>query len=308
MDNPYDLRSLSDKELIARLKSLVDHERRHLADLLACLAETQRRKLYSDEGYPHLFEFCVRELRYSSGAAFRRVRAARAANLYPEVYSLIADGSLSLTAIAQIEPLLCPENKDQLLAQAQGKSTRDLERIVSTLDPHADVADRMRRRPEAADLPLPPLAPREKLLFLAPARVQFSFTASEIFREEVERIRQLLRARFPDGRLEDVLPVPVEEYLDRHDPDRRLQTKRPAPHTETDARRIPQWVRDAVWKRDEGRCAFIGPAGQRCPARELIEFDHAKPYALGGRSDDPDNVRLLCRAHNQLAARRIFGS
>ncbi len=264
MDNPYDLRSLSDKELIARLKSLVEQDRRRLADLLACLAEMQRRKLYSDEGSPHLFEYCVRELKYSSGAAFRRVRAARAANLYPEVYSLIADGSLSLTAIAQIEPLLCPENKDQLLAQAQGKSTRDLERMVSALDPHADVADRMRRRPEAADLPLPSLAPRERLSSLAPERVQFSFTASERFRAEVERVRQLLRARFPEGRLEDVLPVPVEEYLERHDPDRRPPDPAVGPRRRLEARRR------AVRFRRPRRPALPGPRAPRVRPREAL--------------------------------------
>ncbi|MGE0172274.1 MAG: hypothetical protein AB7T49_05800 [Oligoflexales bacterium] len=31
------------------------------------------------------------------------------------------------------------------------------------------------------------------------------------------------------------------------------------------------------------------------------------PFALGGRSDDPTNVRLLCRAHNRLHAEHAFG-
>ncbi|MDE2143013.1 MAG: HNH endonuclease [Elusimicrobia bacterium] len=38
-----------------------------------------------------------------------------------------------------------------------------------------------------------------------------------------------------------------------------------------------------------------------------MEFDHVTPRASGGPSDDPANLRLLCRAHNDLEARRIFG-
>jgi hypothetical protein len=39
-----------------------------------------------------------------------------------------------------------------------------------------------------------------------------------------------------------------------------------------------------------------------------LEFDHVRPWALGGSSGDAANVRLLCRVHNRLEARRIFGS
>ena len=35
----------------------------------------------------------------------------------------------------------------------------------------------------------------------------------------------------------------------------------------------------------------------------MLEFDHIIPWAQGGLSDDPDNIRLLCRTHNQWTAR-----
>src|SRR6185437_13767962 len=65
-------------------------------------------------------------------------------------------------------------------------------------------------------------------------------------------------------------------------------------------------LRDEVWRRDSGRCSFTNNEGARCPATSWLEIDHIRPYALGGRSDDIDNLRLLCRAHNQMMARRIF--
>ena len=64
---------------------------------------------------------------------------------------------------------------------------------------------------------------------------------------------------------------------------------------------------DIVWRRDGGRCAYLGPDGHRCGETAWLELDHIIPWARGGRSDEPGNIRLLCRAHNQSEAARLFG-
>jgi 5-methylcytosine-specific restriction endonuclease McrA len=74
-------------------------------------------------------------------------------------------------------------------------------------------------------------------------------------------------------------------------------------HTRT----IPPSVREAVWDRDQSRCTFVGANGRRCEARRLLEFDHVKPFARGGKAT-VDDLRLRCRAHNQYEAERVFGS
>jgi len=38
-----------------------------------------------------------------------------------------------------------------------------------------------------------------------------------------------------------------------------------------------------------------------------LEIDHVRPYAKGGSSGE-ENLRVLCRGHNLLAARREFGA
>jgi hypothetical protein len=43
-----------------------------------------------------------------------------------------------------------------------------------------------------------------------------------------------------------------------------------------------------------------------CGCTRRIEYDHVQPVALGGTSTI-DNVRLLCRSHNLLAARLALG-
>jgi 5-methylcytosine-specific restriction endonuclease McrA len=74
----------------------------------------------------------------------------------------------------------------------------------------------------------------------------------------------------------------------------------------TDSRTIPANVQRAVFERDGGRCAFVGEGGHRCGSRFQLEFDHVIPLALGGQST-VDNVRLVCRAHNQFEADRKLG-
>ena len=157
-------------------------------------------------------------------------------------------------------------------------------------------------------------------------RHRIAFTADETLVRMIERAKELLRHKFPEGRLEDILGAALDAYLDRHDPERAIRRKEarraakerrqegsladsprePAP-LPPPARRIPHSVREAVWKRDGGRCAFIAADGRRCGERGMLEYDHVLPVAAGGSSRDPDNIRLLCRAHNQQAAVRWFG-
>ena len=72
-------------------------------------------------------------------------------------------------------------------------------------------------------------------------------------------------------------------------------------------RRVPSEVRDRVHVRDGGRCTFTSPNGQRCGEMRRLQVDHVVPWSLGG-THDPANLRLLCTAHNQLQADRLFGT
>ncbi|MBN1605065.1 MAG: hypothetical protein JW940_00445, partial [Polyangiaceae bacterium] len=75
----------------------------------------------------------------------------------------------------------------------------------------------------------------------------------------------------------------------------------------TRSRYIPAAVRRAVWARDQGQCTFVDETGQRCGERRFVEFEHIEPYAVGGPAT-VGNVTLRCTAHNQHAARQLFGN
>ena len=54
---PMDMTCLSDAELVHSLKTLARDERRQIVSVL--------KRLAAKEGFPSLFDYCVRELRYA---------------------------------------------------------------------------------------------------------------------------------------------------------------------------------------------------------------------------------------------------
>jgi hypothetical protein len=61
--------------------------------------------------------------------------------------------------------------------------------------------------------------------------------------------------------------------------------------------RIPESVRIAVWRRDQGRCA-------KCGNRENLEYDHIVPVSKGGGNTER-NIELLCQNCNRSKSNRI---
>ena len=101
------------------------------------------------------------------------------------------------------------------------------------------------------------------------------------------------------------------EKLERVEAKRFGKTNKPRKNVEDadtspGSRYIPAPVKRFVWKRDGGRCTDLKPSGQRCTAREGLEYHHDDPYGRGG-DRTPDNVRLLCKVHNALRGARDFG-
>jgi 5-methylcytosine-specific restriction endonuclease McrA len=350
------LAELTDEELILSLKSLAGGERGALVSILKHLSEFEKRRLAEERSFPSLFEYCVRELRYAQGEAFRRIRAARAADKYRILYPLIGRGALNLTTVALLEPHLKWGNYRRLIRSSVGRSTREVEALLASLTPVAAApAERIRflsveapvapvevedlfaspitgASPAMESAPSPDTAVEPPPVILAPStavspnspaapapvappassavrRVLFSFTADESLLKDVERAKALSRHKWPAGRYEDVFAGAVKALLEKIDPDRRERRRDRARRLSAGARsrNIAAAVKDAVWRRDAGRCVYEAPDGKKCGSRAGLEFDHARPWALGGSSTDPDNVRLLCRAHNDLEARRVLG-
>lgn len=295
MDDPA---SLSDRLLLDALDRLVADERERMPRFLACLGEADRRKLPEKEGYSSTFDYCVRRLRLSEDEAYRRIQAARASVSRPELLSSLADGQLSLTAVSRIAPHIRRADAPELISRAQGKSIREIEQLLAPLCPEPAKRDTIR-----AVSVLATSEPGQGPANIEP-RFDFTFRGSAALRAAIERAKELLSHKFPLGDLDGVLLEIVKFYLERHDPQRALDLGRTIPAKGASA--IPAATRRAVWARDGGRCSFVGPEGVRCQSRRMLELDHKLPRALGGGAG-AENLRLLCRPHNDSERRRLVG-
>ena len=118
-----------------KTKELVDKEKGYTALILKNLAVIERKKLYSDYGYPSLFKYLVRELNYSEGEANTRVAAVKLVVRDVCVAKKVGSGQLSLTNAACVQSSLkqheketgkkaSPKIVEQALGLAVGESTR----------------------------------------------------------------------------------------------------------------------------------------------------------------------------------------
>lgn len=246
---------------------------------------------------PHLTpENHSRLLGHVRGRSSREVEALAAS---------LAPGREVAECIRRVSPSALFEQPAPVNETVRVEPAQDLEPSSSGGPPQAvePASDGAPKRP-AAGVPIS----RQEIEFVAPQRVHFGFNGSEAFLAKYERARELLRHKYPAGKLEDVLSDALDALLGKKDPDRWKAARAPAAdRPRAGNRTIPRFVKTQVWARDAGRCVFAGPDGTLCGERGGLEFDHVTPFAFGGRSDDPKNIRLLCRTHNQLAARRIFG-
>ena len=291
------LKDHSDEQIIEQITRARSDERRSLTRVLRLLDEVDRHMLYAELGYPSLFQYCVRELGYSTDETYFRIGVARVGRRFPLMLEMIDRGELHLTGAARCAPQLTRENHRELLASVAHKSKRQIEEILAEYSPQEDLPDE-----------IAPVDGTERVAVdpIAKDRFAVSFTASRRFCELIERAKELSSHKRPRPGLEELMEAALADYVEKLEKQKFKTTSRPQePRAEEseDPRHIPAHVMREVYHRDGYRCTFVGKNGHRCEARWFLEFDHIDPVALGGKSI-ATNLRLRCFAHNQLTARR----
>ena len=316
--------AFSDRDLVDEVTRLATSERHATAALVASLAEFDARRLCLGEGCSSLFTYCTQVLHLSEHAAYNRIQAARTSRRFPIVLERLAEGSIHLTAVRLLGPLLTPENHQQLLDAARHKSKQAVEQLVASLQPRPDASTVVRKLPTpvtphptadvphvlAESLPLPesiPLARSAPVVPLAPERYKVQLTVSKETYEKLRRVQDLMRHRIPNGDVAAVFEHALSILLAELERTKLAASKRPRIErlTTSASRHIPAAVKRAVWTRDGGRCAFVGHQG-RCRETGLLEFHHVVPYAAGGETR-AENLELRCRAHNAYESEKFFG-
>ena len=295
------LECYSSEELNLHLRELCRKEREIVSDVVRYLHEIDKRGYYRELGHSSLFAYCTQTLGYSEGAAQRRIQAARALGSNPEIYSLLREGKLTLSAIAEIVPVITPENKRKLLSIAQGKSKAEVQSIAAQYKPATPPKAKATVRAKRVLLP----EAKPDLFSAAPQgepKVETRFSISLEVDAEFMALYERAKALVGHLPMAEVLRRALSDLLDKRAP---RESKRVTTDT-AKGRYIPMTIKAKVHTRDSGQCTFVSVDGRRCRERVGLELDHIIPYALGG-AGTVDNLRLLCPAHNRLLAERIFG-
>lgn len=131
-------------------------------------------------------------------------------------------------------------------------------------------------------------------------------TVSRRFLEKLEAARAALSHSRPGASAEEILEAGLDFVLAQQAKRKGIVEKPRKVSPPAKADHLPAHVKRAVWVRDGGRCQWPLDSGGICGSTLRVEFDHIVPRARGGAST-VDNIRLACRVHNDLAARRTFG-
>src|SRR5216684_6525187 len=140
--------SLSASELLSATQELVRKSRGFEVELLVHLGEIDERRLYLDRAFSSMFAFCVGELGFSEDAAYNRINVARAARRLPVILEVVRSGQVHLTGLRLLAPHLTNENQCKVLAEAAGKSKREIEELVARLSPQPPVPTVVRKLPD----------------------------------------------------------------------------------------------------------------------------------------------------------------
>jgi hypothetical protein len=144
------------------------------------------------------------------------------------------------------------------------------------------------------------------------------FTIGRETHEKLRQLQALLRREIPDGDPAAIFDRALTMLLEKVEktklgaavkprPDRPIRpgTDKEVQKPGLASRHIPREVQRAVWKRDNGQCAFVSTTGRKCTERTFLEFHHIQPYAMQGPAT-VKNISLRCWRHNQYEAQLIF--
>jgi hypothetical protein len=327
------LDSLSSADLLAATRDLVRQSQGVEAELLSHLGEIDERKLYLDCASPSMFVFCVHELGFSEDAAYNRITVARAGRRLPAVLEAVRSGHVHLAGLRLLVPHLTSENHREVLAQAGGRSKREIEELVARLAPQPPVAAVVRKLSERPGLALPGSPPdreehrsrrseaRPLITPLSEETYKIQFTASRVIRDKLREAQGLFRHRVPDGDVATIIGKALDLLIDEVKKQRFAvgRMARQGPRNAAalqgasgeiadppSSRHIPNAIKREVYERDGGRCTFVDARGRRCPQTSALELDHLDGFART-HLHDAARMRLLCRAHNQHAAEQMYG-
>ena len=171
--------------------------------------------------------------------------------------------------------------------------------------------------PEVVPVPAPPRHQQVQVDPLTADKSRLHVTVSRRVLAKITAAQDALSHSHPGASVETVIEVGVDLIMKRHAQRRGIGVKPRArapkkaaaeqtPPSTPRSRHVPAHVSRAVWERDRGCCAWPLANGGVCGSTQQLELDHVEGWALGAGTT-VEECRLLCRWHQDVSARRLYG-
>ena len=311
----------SDQDLRSGLVDALREGAKTEASIVAYLAAIAARRLYLEEGFSCMYEFCQKKHKMSEGEAFLRLNAAKLARRFPIVFRKLANREIHLSALRLLRKFLTPQNHAALLDEASGKTKIEVLEMLARRFPRAGIEPSLRKLPPLHDGARllaegePEPQHQASLLPVSEERYRLLLDVSRGFKDKLELAKALGSHANPRGDIERILEQALDLWLEQTQKRRFARTKKPRSSSgpkmdlsrgRNTRRRVTRATLREVTERDGMKCTFVSEDGRRCAAQAFLQLHHQVPWARNG-PDDAKNLTWLCAAHNQYFADKDFG-
>ena len=267
-----EIKTLKNSELHSKLKTLCCEERKLNHEVILHIMEVDRRKLFLEMAYPSLFQYLVSAIGYSPASAQRRTDAARLMMQVPDLGLKLEKGSISLSQVSILQKAfrqarksqigITAEQKQNLVAQIENKDPRQTQAVLA----------------QAFDLPV---IEKEIIKIQKDGSVRIEMTFSKEELAQLEHAERLLGHAL--GR--------SQNHIENSGPLKNMILYC--------ARKVAEQKTKKQIQKADSSCQYYDPKSRKtCGSQQFLEIDHIQPRWAGG-SNSPDNLRILCRQHNQ---------
>ena len=315
--------NVSNRDLINNTRELVRSATTLEVKLLYHFDEIRSRGIESCMGRRSPMQFAIEVLGMTPDQAAKRSAAVTNCRAWPELMLLLENNQISLTTINLVGPKLTSANKDLILNEIIGKSTREVRQLLAEVDAFG----KRRRRPALIDvklaLPADVLERWEdaKALVCGVEMATMEDALTRIVDDYLERYHPLAKAqRAAERAAKKALAaekpeIKVEENCRAASDGAEIGSKGCGAATESPVaepkthktkggrlgRYVSNEVKHALWNRAQGRCENPG-----CTATHNLQIDHKQAFSRGG-GHELDNLQLLCPSCHKQKTLREFG-
>ena len=146
---------LGDQQLLEQTRRLAANQRCIEVHILDHLDEIDRRGLALRRGFSSLFDYAVRELRFSDAAAQRRIQAMRLCRRHGWVRACLQSGELSMTSAAQLETTFAGAERAERQCRTAHRNVGQTRQLGLPAAP-GEAGEQGEREPQSAPEFVPP--------------------------------------------------------------------------------------------------------------------------------------------------------